>query len=238
MNQEEQGPQEPTGAQPPPPEAGSQRPRRSPRTIPPPHNPETGGFLCDIMLGRLARELRVLGMDVEYRRNLGGMLAYKQARASGRTFLTRNKRLAALPGSVLIQSQVGAEQVAQVKGEPVVSVETPAEEAAARDAAAARPVPARPADEAARPVPSRPAPEKPRPEEPAFGRCLQCNTPLEKLSREQARPLVPFFIYQIHYDFRGCPKCKQVFWPGSHVQNMERRAQPAPARRSYRRPRN
>jgi uncharacterized protein with PIN domain len=222
MNQEEQGPQAPTEPQPAEPQAQGQRPRRPQRTIPPPRNPEAGGFLCDVMLGRLARELRVLGMDVEYRRNLGGMPAYKQARESGRTFLTRNKRLAALPGSVQIQSQVAAEQVAQVRGEPPVKVETQAEEAAAREA-----VPPRP-------VQPRPVVEKPPVEEAAFGRCLKCNTPLEKLTRDQARPLVPFFIYQIHHEFRGCPKCKQVFWPGSHVQDMERRVPPQPGRRPYR----
>jgi uncharacterized protein with PIN domain len=62
----------------------------------------------------------------------------------------------------------------------------------------------------------------------AYGRCLQCNVPLEKLTREQARPSVPFFIYQIHQDFRGCPKCRKVYWPGDHVEQMSQRAGPPP----------
>jgi len=59
-------------------------------------------------------------------------------------------------------------------------------------------------------------------ERPA-NRCLECNAVLEKISREQARPAIPFYIYQIHHDFSRCPKCGRVYWPGTHVQRMRGR---------------
>jgi uncharacterized protein with PIN domain len=193
-------------------------------------------FLCDVMLGKLARELRLLGYDVEYDRNLGGMPAYRVARQSGRILLTRTNKLRGLPGTIYVPGQLAPEQVAQVKAEVEAGLK-PAVPVAAEEPATPPPTD--------KPPQPRPQPERTsapaRPVSPpaekiaAYGRCLQCNVPLEKLTREQARPLVPFFIYQIHHDFRGCPKCRKVFWPGDHVEQMAQRAGPPPRpRRSYR----
>ncbi|MBM3322179.1 hypothetical protein FJY69_01675 [candidate division WOR-3 bacterium] len=186
-----------------------ERPRHRRPTVAPLRDTAAGGWLCDVMLGKLARELRLLGMDVEYQRNLANMQAYRAARATGRTLLTRNKRLTKLPGVVFVESQNPPEQVAQVRAAV-----------------------AEPADRQERPAPAALAPPRAKPEESPFGRCLECNCPLEKVSREQARPSVPFFVYQIHYDFRRCPRCKRVYWPGNHVQDMARRV---PARSGTRR---
>jgi uncharacterized protein with PIN domain len=188
------------------------------------------------MLGKLARELRLLGYDVEYDRTLGGMPAYRVARQSGRILLTRTSKLKGLPGTIYIPGQLAPEQVAQVKAEVEAGLKP------AVPVAAEEPVVTPPADKPATPRPQperRPAPAPPAspPAEKiaAYGRCLQCNVPLEKLTREQARPLVPFFIYQIHHDFRGCPKCRKVFWPGNHVEQMAQRAGPPPRpRRPFR----
>ncbi len=60
-------------------------------------------------------------------------------------------------------------------------------------------------------------------EKGVLSRCLVCNEVLARVSREEARPAVPFFIYQIHNEFRRCPKCRRVYWPGSHVENMLQR---------------
>ncbi len=180
------------------------------------------------MLGKLARELRLLGHDVEYDRNLGGMPAYRVARQSGRILLTRTNKLKGLPGTIYVPGQLAPEQVAQVKAEIEAGLK-PAVPIAVEEPAA----PPQEKQIQPRPQPERaPAPEKPEspPAEKiaAYGRCLQCNVPLEKLTREQARPSVPFFIYQIHHDFRGCPKCRKVFWPGDHVEQMSQRAGPPP----------
>jgi uncharacterized protein with PIN domain len=193
-----------------------------------PKNPETVGFLCDVMLGRLARELRLLGIDCEYDRSLGGMQAYRAARGSGRVFLTRTNRLRGLPGTIHVQSQIAPEQVAQIKAEldaglkpaaPVTEETPPLSQQPPAKLALGRP---------------RHLEAKPAQETPALGRCLACNAPLEKISREQARPSVPFFVYQIHHEFRRCPKCHKVFWPGNHVADMERRVQAGPSHRQHR----
>jgi len=199
---------------------------RAPRGhIPPPKDPAAVSFLCDVMLGKLARELRLLGHDAEYDRNLGGMPAYRVARQSGRILLTRTNKLRGLPGTIYVPGQLAPDQVAQVKAEIDAGL-TPAVPVAAEESAA--PPPEKPA----RTRPVSPPAEKIAP----FGRCLQCNVPLEKITREQARPSVPFFIYQIHHDFRGCPKCRKVYWPGNHVEQMAQRAGPLPrARRAFRR---
>ena len=230
MSPEEQ-PAQPQGNRRPP---RRRRPHgRGPRAqIAPPKNPETVSFLCDVMLGKLARELRLLGYDVEYDRNLGGMPAYKVARQSGRILLTRTNKLKGLPGTIYVPAQLAPEQVAQVKAEIEAGLK-PAIPVAAEEPSLAAEKPDRPKPErvsAPRQPPSPPA-ERIAP----YGRCLQCNVPLEKLTREQARPSVPFFIYQIHHDFRGCPKCRKVFWPGDHVEQMAQRTGPAPRpRRSSR----
>jgi uncharacterized protein with PIN domain len=167
-------------------------------------NQEDGGprqLVCDAMLGKLSRELRALGMDVEYRRGMSGMRGYKHARAKGRLFLTRNTKLRELEGVMFVEDNDPAKQLEQVKGEFGLAEASP------------------------------PAPEAPdRPERGGDeARCRDCNAPLEKITRDAARPSIPFFIYQIHHDFRRCPKCKKVFWPGSHTQ-------PAAARQGGGRP--
>ena len=99
------------------------------------------------MLGKLARELRLLGLDVEYDRNLGGMPAYRVARQSGRILLTRTNKLRGLPGTIYVPGQLAPEQVAQVKAEidaglkPAVPV---AEEVPPTPVPAAKPTPPRP----------------------------------------------------------------------------------------------
>ena len=278
--------------------------RRRPRRVPPPKDPTVVGFLCDVMLARLARELRVLGLDVECERNLGGMAAYRVARQRGRILLTRANRLRELEGVLFVPSTAIEEQVAQVKAaldaglKPPVPVEMPREAGPDKDehgraptvtdaepahtepepppiaipsgmpifSLAISPAPA-PEPEQTTPVIKEPEPERPparaepvarpraeprqqqrprreeRPPVPPppqptapMGRCIDCNVPLEHISREQARPSVPFFIYQIHYEFGRCPKCKKVFWPGDHVAQMQQRIPPQPGARRRRPP--
>lgn len=49
-----------------------------------------------------------------------------------------------------------------------------------------------------------------------FTRCLDCNQPVQPLSREQARGLVPDYTLSSAASFSRCPGCGRVFWPGSH----------------------
>ena len=56
-----------------------------------------------------------------------------------------------------------------------------------------------------------------------FTRCLECNTPLEAAAKadiiDKLEPLT-----KIYYDqFRRCPGCKQIYWPGSHFPKLQNR---------------
>ncbi len=56
-----------------------------------------------------------------------------------------------------------------------------------------------------------------------FTRCLRCNAPLEEVAKadviDNLEPLT-----KIYYDqFRHCPDCKQIYWPGSHFPKLQKR---------------
>jgi uncharacterized protein len=56
-----------------------------------------------------------------------------------------------------------------------------------------------------------------------FTRCLRCNATLEEAAKadisDKLEPLT-----KIYYDqFRRCPDCKQIYWPGSHFPKLQKR---------------
>ncbi|MEA1936337.1 MAG: Mut7-C RNAse domain-containing protein [Thermodesulfobacteriota bacterium] len=53
-----------------------------------------------------------------------------------------------------------------------------------------------------------------------FSICLKCNKELEEVSREEVREYVPDYVFENYNDFRMCPQCRSVFWPGTHRDNM------------------
>jgi uncharacterized protein with PIN domain len=76
-------------------------------------------FLVDFMLGKLTRELRLLGFDTQYI-NLqtddlrNPMILLKLAQSENRIILTRNTKLKNYSGVVFINSEYINEQIAQV----------------------------------------------------------------------------------------------------------------------------
>ncbi|HLJ68411.1 MAG TPA: Mut7-C RNAse domain-containing protein [Chloroflexota bacterium] len=58
--------------------------------------------------------------------------------------------------------------------------------------------------------------------QPRFTRCLECNTPLETRSRDDARRHVPPFVYRTQHSFLACPGCGRYYWQGTHWQRMRR----------------
>ena len=56
----------------------------------------------------------------------------------------------------------------------------------------------------------RPEPDK------LFSVCVRCNESLMKSTPEEVRPLVPDYVLRTQSDFRSCPKCRGVYWPGTH----------------------
>ena len=55
-----------------------------------------------------------------------------------------------------------------------------------------------------------------------FSQCLECNIPLESLSREAAVRIVPPHVLERSETFSLCPRCGRAFWAGTHQSEMER----------------
>ena len=58
-------------------------------------------------------------------------------------------------------------------------------------------------------------------EEKFFCRCLLCNEELRPLRKEEAEGRVPDFILQAYKLFHACPRCRRVYWPGTHSERMK-----------------
>ncbi len=72
-------------------------------------------FICDFMLGRLAKWMRLLGFNTSYYRDTDGKTIIYHSRKEGRTILTRSKILAEKYGDLtLIESEHLEEQLKQM----------------------------------------------------------------------------------------------------------------------------
>ena len=54
-----------------------------------------------------------------------------------------------------------------------------------------------------------------------FRRCLLCNEELRSVDREEAAGRVPDFILRAYGGFHACPRCRRVYWPGTHYEKMK-----------------
>lgn len=50
--------------------------------------------------------------------------------------------------------------------------------------------------------------------------CLGCNETLESREKADVRNLVPQFVYDTCDHFNQCPRCRKVYWRGSHARNV------------------
>lgn len=57
-------------------------------------------------------------------------------------------------------------------------------------------------------------------EERLFTRCTICNIEVKKIKKEEVKGKVPAYIYEVHDDFALCPRCKKIYWPGTHLDNV------------------
>jgi hypothetical protein len=69
----------------------------------------------------------------------------------------------------------------------------------------------------------------------AFSRCPVCNEPLAEMDVETARPRVPAYVAQTQETFRSCPKCRRIYWRGSHWYKMHDQLQRLESQGSIRR---
>jgi uncharacterized protein with PIN domain len=52
-------------------------------------------------------------------------------------------------------------------------------------------------------------------------RCLRCNTALEGVPKERVESRVPVYVYVKGIQFKRCPTCGRIFWPGTHRRHIE-----------------
>ena len=53
-----------------------------------------------------------------------------------------------------------------------------------------------------------------------FSRCTLCNTKVKKIKKEKVKDLVPPIVYRTFEQFTICPKCKKIFWKGTHCEKL------------------
>jgi uncharacterized protein with PIN domain len=59
------------------------------------------------------------------------------------------------------------------------------------------------------------------PTAPPAHRCCCCNTELEQRDRTQVVGLVPEFVWSHHDEFWACPRCRRIYWAGTHRRRMQ-----------------
>ena len=59
----------------------------------------------------------------------------------------------------------------------------------------------------------------------AFTRCLQCNAPLHAIAKPVVAERVPPHVYATQMTFKHCAPCDQLYWGGTHRDNMLRQLQ-------------
>jgi uncharacterized protein with PIN domain len=59
-------------------------------------------------------------------------------------------------------------------------------------------------------------------EEEFFSRCLLCNEELQPVAKGEVEGRVPDFIYRGYESFHLCPRCRRIYWPGTHLEKMKR----------------
>lgn len=52
-----------------------------------------------------------------------------------------------------------------------------------------------------------------------FTICLECNQPVKRVYKAKIQKRVPEDVYRYRKFFWKCPKCKKIFWKGSHYEN-------------------
>ena len=56
-----------------------------------------------------------------------------------------------------------------------------------------------------------------------LSRCLDCNRPLEDISKAEVKGRVWPYVFENHDRFKTCPACGRIYWEGDHVRAMRAR---------------
>jgi uncharacterized protein with PIN domain len=53
-----------------------------------------------------------------------------------------------------------------------------------------------------------------------FTRCILCNEELVDIEKEKVKNRVPEYVFKTQDNFITCPKCKRIYWQGTHWGNV------------------
>jgi uncharacterized protein with PIN domain len=56
-----------------------------------------------------------------------------------------------------------------------------------------------------------------------FTLCLECSVPLVERRPEEVKERVPPYVYRTQTQYMECPKCRRVYWRGTHWEAMKRK---------------
>jgi uncharacterized protein len=54
-----------------------------------------------------------------------------------------------------------------------------------------------------------------------FVRCMACNAELVDAAKSQVIDRLPPRTAQLYEEFRQCPRCRRIYWKGSHYRRMQ-----------------
>ena len=141
-------------------------------------------FVADVMLGRLAKWLRIAGFDVLYSNRYTDEELVSLSTREDRILLSRDTRLLvrrSVREFIFLESEKIQEQIKQIFRATATTV-----------------------------IPG------------LLTRCLACNELLSEIARENARDRVPPFVFQTQLHFKFCPRCRKIYWAGTHRQSVLR----------------
>ena len=55
-----------------------------------------------------------------------------------------------------------------------------------------------------------------------FSRCIICNEELLEIDKENIKDKVPEYVFKTQEDFITCPKCRRIYWQGTHWGNVQK----------------
>ncbi|MGO9614042.1 MAG: Mut7-C RNAse domain-containing protein [Dissulfurispiraceae bacterium] len=175
-------------------------------------------FIVDVMLGSLAKWLRLFSFDTLYFRKIDDNELIKIARYEQRLLITRDSTLASTKKTrdcILITSETLPDQLKEVlaalrnRGQLVFESFSTVGDTAVTDKPE---VPGR--------VGEMTAMSYYRQQLTSVSRCVRCNGLLMQIDKASISGEIPEHVFLKHTFFLKCTNCSKIYWEGSHSIKM------------------
>jgi uncharacterized protein len=54
-----------------------------------------------------------------------------------------------------------------------------------------------------------------------LSRCSRCNRPMSNMAKQNIVGQVPDYVWQRHDRFMSCPRCRRIYWSGTHAKRIQ-----------------